>query len=88
MENRIDLLITIALQSDEEDGDIGCVIVDVTCDAANWILAEQEKCELCHEGGALGDFIDAYGRLIGYKGAFFLEAKKAIKVREQENGGK
>ena len=76
MENRIDLLITIALQSDEEDGDIGCVIVGVTCDAANWILAEQEKCELSIEGGAVARLISAYAELLGYEDGFFVDARE------------
>ncbi len=84
MENRTELLVTIALQGDGEDGELGYVIVDVTCDAASAILAEQEKCELCCEGGALADFIDGYGRLIGYRGAFFLEAKRAIREKEAQ----
>ena len=74
MENTTLLTVKIALVRDENSGKIHNLVVEVSEENAALVLREQTTCALCREGGALYSLINAYAKLIGYVGAYFIEA--------------
>lgn len=82
MENKTILLIKIALVRDEESGVLSDMVVELSEENAALVLREQERCELCREGGALGTLICSYAKLIGYTGAYFIKASPIVITEE------
>ncbi len=82
MENKTILLIKIALVRDEESGILSDMVVEMSKENAALVLREQEKCELCREGGTLSTLICSYAKLIGYTGAYFIKASPLVINKE------
>ena len=73
--NTIALIITVGLQRDVENGDIGAVVVEMTEENAANLLNEQEECSLCAVDGAVTNLINAYAVLCGYIAGLFVKAE-------------
>lgn len=70
------IIITIGLKEDDASGLVLELPIEILAAAAQRIIAEQEKCELCRYGGAVARLILAYAELLGYKDAYFVEARR------------
>ena len=81
----IALVITVGLQTDVENGDIGAIVVEMTEENATNLLNEQEECSLCAIDGAVTNLINAYAVLCGYIAGLFVKAEL---LKEIEDGAK
>lgn len=68
------IIITAGLQRDEEQGDLGAVLLGLPRDKADEILKEQAKSVLLQDEGALKELLNQYAKIHGYECAYFLRA--------------
>ena len=75
MENKVNLLIELGLQRDEDQGDVAVVAFDLPRSVAERVCREQENCQLLSECGDLTSLLNAYAVMNGYQCAWFVSAK-------------
>ena len=73
--------IKIALEENEEQGIVDNITLTVLREVGEKILAEQERCDVCREGGEISLLLSAYARLNGYRRAYFIQAYPYVSVR-------
>lgn len=82
MENTVNIIITLGLQSDEEGGDVVGLVLPVTETAAMKTIEEQEKESFFKDNEPFLQMINAYARLCGYQRGLFVEAKLFDEARK------
>ena len=75
MENKVNLLIELGLQRDEDQGDVAVVAFDLPRSVAERVCREQENCQLLSECGDLTSLLNAYAVMNGYQCAWFISAE-------------
>ena len=68
------VIITVGLQKDEEQGDLGAVLLELPREKADELLREQANSVLLSDEAPLGELLNKYAVIHGYECAYFLRA--------------